>query len=209
MESSPRTTHGIVVGGLLLLVAVLLGGCGTQSPVAPSFPSQADTTGADTTVTYTRANPPPFLTTSTAPGGLLDIDLLDLRAWYELVSRWVDSGIEKLVRGGRYELRFHTASLREEGKQIVIREWSPDVLEFELGPHGTVFDEPVDLLIDFAGTNADSTSANYDGSPPELYWFNEGTGEWDIVPGKIVGMKYQASLEHFSQYGLARGKSGW
>ena len=58
--------------------------------------------------------------------------------------------------------------------------------------------------------NADTTSSNYDGGgPPELYWYNPGTGIWERIPGKVEGRKYVAELQHFSLYGLARGKSGW
>ena len=207
MESSPRENHGILFGVLLLLLAGLLsGGCGSSSPVGPDGSALSDSTDAP----YTRTNPPPFLTTSRRPGLLspAGLTLPDLRPWYTLVTRWVAPGAAQVVSGGRYELRFDAGSLRE-GTQVVVKEWDSGVLEFELGPHGATFEVPVDLYVDFAGTNADSSSANFDGSAPELYWFNQERGEWEVVPGKVEGRKYHAQLPHFSSYGLARGKGGW
>lgn len=196
---SPNLVRGriAVLLAALSLLAMALGGCGVNSPLAPEPAS----------VQYTKDNPPPFLT-SPRPPDTFSASAAAPTVWYSVASTWVDAGQDKTVGGSRYELHFRSGSL-SQGKQVSIQERDGCVIEFELGPHGTVFGEPVDITIDFAGTNADAGSSNYDGSKPVLYWFNEITGIWEVVPGTLEGLKYHTTLQHFSLYGLAPGKAGW
>lgn len=191
----------------LIVLAIIAGGCGQDSPLSPSL----DAGGRAPESTYTRQSPPPFVRTSRTLGSVGPIGSLiqDVVDWVVVATTWVGADVDKVVTGSRYKLHFVPGSL-ETGAQVVIKEKTPDRLEFELGPHGIEFGEPVVLTIDFSGTNADTTSANYDGGgPPELYWYNPGTEVWERIPGKVEGTKYVAELQHFSLYGLARGKGGW
>lgn len=200
MESTGRTRGGIFAAlTFVFLHAGLAGGCGTGSPLAPTLP--------DSPPQYTAADPPPFLSETRSPSVLGRVSGV-ARDFVQVATRWVDPGLDKTVAGGRYAVRFLPASL-SQGVQVVIRERDPSRIEFELGPHGTQFGDPVELTIDFAGTSADSTSGHYDGSVPVLYWFNDESGLWESVPGKVEGLQFHTTLEHFSTYGLARGKSGW
>lgn len=129
--------------------------------------------------------------------------------WYLVANQWVVPNTETSVRGGRYQLDFHRGSLAQ-GAQVTISEYDPDVLEFQLGPHGTVFGTAVDLTINYAGTNVDPLSPNWDGSLPVLLWLNPGTLLWEIVPGinNPLTRTYRVRLAHFSTYRLSTQRPG-
>lgn len=199
------STGSSKVGRLLCVVVLALGlaGCG-QNPMAPvqggGAPGPQPAAGS----------PPPILTTPGAPAVAAPQLNASPEAWYQIAGAWVDADQDETVGGGRYELHFFLGSLRE-GAQITIQEWDSHVLEFELGPHGTTFDVPVELRIDYSGTNADPGSSSYDGSVPELWWLNDQTGVWEQVPGVLdeQQLKVRCKLSHFSRYSLRDGRAGW
>ena len=129
--------------------------------------------------------------------------------WYQVASQWVAPNTETTVRGGRYRLDFHRGSLAQ-GAQVTISEYDPNILEFQLGPDGTVFGTPVDLTIDYAGSNVDPLSPAWDGSLPLFLWLNPKTLLWEIVPGinNPLTRTYRVKLAHFSQYRLSTQKQG-
>lgn len=147
------------------------------------------------------------LTSADSPGGMVPNAQ---PVWYELASAEVKKNEKKTVGGGRYELSFPKNAMPYT-VVVTISEWDSHVLDFQLGPHGIVFKGPVTLRINYSGTNADPGSNNYDGSVPELQYFNPVTGLWEEVPGfnDESQMKYYVELQHFSRYRLCSGKAGW
>ena len=83
------------------------------------------------------------------------------------------------------------------------------VLDVELGPHGMMFKKPVRLCVSYAGTAADPASPDYDGSQPQVVWYNDESGNWVPVPGVIDSqqLKIAVRLSHFSRYAVQ--KASW
>lgn len=117
-------------------------------------------------------------------------------------------GEDKEVSGERYRMRFYPGSLGRDIEFVLSAR--SGTLRFELEPHRERFRIPVELTIDYKGTNADPQSSNYDGTVPLLYYYNEYTLVWETVPGIIDtgDCKYKARLPHFSNYVLG-GRAGW
>ena len=117
---------------------------------------------------------------------------------------------EKTVSGGRYELTFPRGSVTGE-TEITISQFSSEVLVIELGPHGTVFAKPVELTIDYSGTNVDPASPHFTGEEPVFFWYNPSEWRWEEIPGTNdpETLTYTVKLDHFSLYGLGDGTSGW
>ena len=170
---------------------------------------KGDKAGAATGVAEsTGQSSPKFLTWGgTDPNGTQESN----KEWYSLAHADVrPEDQNKTVGGGRYELLFPQGAL-DKTTEITISEWDSHILEFELGPHGTKFNKPVTLTIDYAGTNADPATEYYDGSKLVVVWFNEKTGTWEQLPGfdNPEQMEYTVTLWHFSRYGCADGTSDW
>lgn len=183
---------------LSAIVATLWTGCSTL-PTAPKSPigSGAAAQTAPAFLTTPQSHVAPAAASSASSQPIL------------LASEWVDAGVAKTVVGGRYQLDFAPGSL-SSGAQITISAQDPKVLKWELGPHGTVFGDPVTLTVDYAGTNADPTSSNYDGSIPVLLWLNPAFGSWEVVAGRNLPQQhmYVVKLAHFSSYAMASRSSG-
>lgn len=194
----------------LLVIANLLvvaWGCGSYHPLRP------------TAMTPEILPPPP------APallGGLVDkvgglvSDAPIVGTVVEVIDDTVTPTAEKALSGGRYELVFPVGAVAQTTNVTLTQPDSARIL-FELEPHGTQFGTPVVLTIDYTGTNADPDSPSYDGSMPVLFWYNDRTGAWEVVPGvSDVGEKrHIVQLHHFSTYSLSGqrgelgGKGGW
>jgi hypothetical protein len=129
--------------------------------------------------------------------------------WNIVTTQLVRSGEEATVTGERYELRFSKGSLSDD-EVITIKDYDHDILDVELGPHGTKFGEPVTLSIDIRGTAADPGSKYYDQREPVVYWLNDGTNRWEQIPSTVdwARGRVEARLEHFSRYCVG-GKAGW
>lgn len=130
-------------------------------------------------------------------------------AWRVVTAELVRAGEVTKVTGARYELHFAQGSL-EQDALITIRDYDPDILDVELGPHGIAFGEPVVLSIDFSGTAADPASAWHDHRQPAVYWLNEAANRWEEVPSRTdwSRKRVEVRLEHFSRY-VVGGKAGW
>ncbi len=202
-----RHPHRIAIGvSLALLVSLAAAGCSRSTLTAPE-PETAPTAQAVT---------PPAPPSRLAGPSILSADIqlppilpLVTKTWYVLTARLVPKAEPTIVSGGRYELSFARGSLDKDAL-ITIEEYDNDILDIELGPHGTVFGEPVVLSIDFAGTTADPGSAWADGREPVVYWLNEKTNLWEEVPGTTdwARRRHNVRLEHFSRY-VVGGKAGW
>ncbi len=129
--------------------------------------------------------------------------------WRTLLSIPVLAGEDCLVQSGRYQLHFSKGSLHKS-ETITIRDYDSDVLDVQFGPHGTQFGTPVELSIDFSGTKADLRAFRDHVREPVLYYLNEDTNTWEVVPGKTdwVNRRHIVYLEHFSRYVLGT-KAGW
>ena len=178
----------------LLMIALVWAGCG-EDALTP-----AGTTG------YTADNPPPVLTSSSARTGALSPTAVGSggSSWYTVAQGGVSyEGGE--INGGRYELDFPAGAIPNGYKVLIsVKEYDPDVLDIELGPHGIMFGEPVQLTIDYSGTNADPSSDNYDGSLPAMFWYNPDTGVWEELSGEneLADREYTVALSHFSRYAV-------
>lgn len=174
----------------LVLVALVWSGCGDQSLT----PNQAE---------YTSENPPPILS-SAGSAGVLSTSSSGLSSseWYTVAEQKLGAGQAAAISGSRYSLRFYEGSTTSDAL-ITIQERDPGSLDVQLGQHGLEFDNPVALGINFAGTNADPDSPNYDGSVPAFYWFNPKTDTWDEMSGYTNDKKwFIVRLTHFSRYAL-------
>jgi hypothetical protein len=82
-------------------------------------------------------------------------------------------------------------------------------VEFTFGPHGTHFNIPAQVKMDFGGLDL---SGYDDPEAIDLYWYNPESGAWfpvsqvykkiDLARGKVQGLWY---FEHFSVYSLSGG----
>jgi hypothetical protein len=192
-----RHPHRFAVTLAATLLVVLAAGCSRRLVTAPG----------------PEPSPPASETTAPAvPSDRLTGPLartLAAAQWHVIAAQLVQAGEVTTVSGGRYELQFERGSLAND-ELITIRDYDSDVLDVELGPHGTKFGEPVVLSIDFTGTRADPGAAWYDHSEPVVYWLNEATNRWEEVPSRTdwSRRRVEARLEHFSRYVIG-GKAGW
>ena len=118
-------------------------------------------------------------------------------------------GVEQEVHGGRYHIRVHAGSA-SRSMRLQCKYWDDGWLEFKLLPEGEVFQQPLDLTIDCAGTNADSSSANFDGAVPRFFWYDPKAEHWVPMPGTFdpFTRRFHAQVSHFSRYAVG-GKAGW
>lgn len=181
---------------LVGLVAVTLGGlslagCGTEN--SPTGQQE---------VVYTRQSPPNFVRTpDVTPSDFLADD-----PWYSVASGTVYKGSYKVISGSHYVLTFASGSLTAPQLPVTIHERNAGLIDFELGPHGSQFATPVTLSINYAGTNADPASPNYEPGILEFYYLNPATDIWEKIPGNnnSYQKRYTVQLTHFSQYALAQ-----
>ncbi|MCA9728273.1 MAG: hypothetical protein R3E12_07005 [Candidatus Eisenbacteria bacterium] len=127
----------------------------------------------------------------------------------DLLSRVIQSVVEvvlptesAVIESGIYRLEIPAGALPDPTTySMQYRDRGP--VEVELGPHGSVFDVPVQLSIDLSG----STLAS--GSDVSLYWWDEDHGQWVDVGGTWdpATSTLTASLAHFSRY--RPGRAGW
>lgn len=189
---------------LLALGSILLGCGGKGLPTESTYP------------VYSEGENIPFLTAlDSSARGLLHPQGGVLQSWYVVGLGTVKpEDKSKSIKGSRYELVFPQGAVIQP-VQVTISEFNSNVIEFQLGEHGLVFQKPVMLKIDYSGTNADPGSKLYDGSQPAFYWFNPGTSSWEQVPGTDdpKAKKYSIQLWHFSLYGLisslTEGTANW
>ena len=129
--------------------------------------------------------------------------------WRFISSTPVPAGIARVVTDGRYTLSFARGSL-SRAEIITIKQYDPDILDVQFGPHGTQFGTPVELRIDFTGTASDPGLVRTKEAEPVLWYLDETANRWVIVPGYTDWntKQYVVYLEHFSRYALG-GKAGW
>ena len=196
-----KRTSGRWMNGASLVVAALLAftglGCSGRSPMAPDAggPKQASDPG---------------VATAHRPGGATTF--LSEPQWYTVASKSVKPLLGGTVSGSRYTVLVPPLALLKS-TTISIREYSPNVLDFELLPHGTQFLTPVTVTIDYKGTSLDPASPNYDGGLPLLQWHNPESGLWELIPGinNPLTKTYTVLLSHFSRYALTSkpGTAEW
>lgn len=133
-------------------------------------------------------------------------------AWYTVASRTMVPLLGGTVSGSRYRVIVPPLALGN-ATTISVREHSPDLIDFELLPHGTQFLLPVTVEVSYAGTSLDPAHPDYDGGLPILLWLNPATGRWELVVGvdNPLTKKYTVLLTHFSRYAMGRqsGTAEW
>lgn len=202
----PHRIALLVTTGLIAILATA--GCSRTMLTAP----EASTTSTETSQEGAPAPPHGRLAGPSILG--LEIKLPPIlpllsATWTTITSKLVRVGEETTVTGARYELDFHRGSLAKD-ELITIKDYDHDILDVELGPHGTKFGEPVTFSIDFTGTAADPGSVYYDHLEPAVFWLNETTNKWEEVPSTTDWDRRRivVRLEHFSRY-VVGGKAGW
>ena len=185
----------VVPATLMAFVMVLFTGCASDKMAGPQ------TQGGESSGTL-----PPALV---SPNAATPSVGLSSSGWYEIASAEVEPDDEKTVGGGRYGFYFPEGAVSQT-TTITISEWDSHVLDVEFGPHGTQFNLPVTLEIDYSSTNADPDSDNYNGAIPAFYWFDQENDVWVEIQGDTdtENLIYTVELEHFSRYSL-RGTPGW
>lgn len=133
-------------------------------------------------------------------------------SWYTVASKSMTPLLGGVAAGSRYRVTVPPLALSQSAT-ISIREHSPDVIDFELLPHGIQFLLPVTVEVDYSGTVLDPASPDYDGGLPLLLWFNTTTGNWELVLGvnDPLTRTYTVLLTHFSRYaaGSTKGTAEW
>lgn len=200
----------LAVAGVVAILAVA--GCSRSLLTSPELETSATTTSAPATEPVTAPAPPAGRLAGPSLIGIELPPILPLlqTAWRTLTSTLVRVGETKAVSAGRYELDFQKGSLSKD-IEVTITDYDSDILDVELGPHGTQFDEPVLLSIDFGGTAADPGAAAHDPNrEPAIFWLNENTNQWEEVPSTTDWSRHriEARLKHFSRY-VVGGKAGW
>jgi hypothetical protein len=131
-------------------------------------------------------------------------------AWYEVASELVEPGKNQKVKGSRYTLEFDGDELTEP-TLITIREWNPDVVDFDVKPDGLILQQPATLRIGYHGTANEPSSPDYAGVPPAVYRYSAGGGKWVPLPGSDhPGQSpfYTVEVSHFSRYAMWDGTGG-
>lgn len=79
-----------------------------------------------------------------------------------------------------------------------------DTLMFDLGPHGTQFSMPINMVLAFQYDNADLTGVNE--SLLRVAYYNESTGVWDPMPTQVDPLNdiVVGQTTHFSRYAIIR-----
>ncbi len=184
---------------------------GSQPPSSQASAPNASTLVAQGLQTTARRLP---IGKRTDPeGGIGGVDTLPVApSWYTVASRTMVPVFGGSVSGSRYRVTVPPLALSGV-TTISIREHSPDVLDFELLPHGTEFLLPVTVDVDYTGTVLDPAHPEYDGGLPLLLWLNPITGRWELVVGvdNPLTRTYTVVLTHFSRYAMGRrpGTAEW
>ena len=196
----PRPTFALAVA---MLLSGFVSACSRQSPLEPQIASAPDPA---TQAAEPEVPPPPSRLTATESGLLGKVLSLP---WYILTEKTVLKGRLEVVEASRYQLTFQSGSLSSD-ITCSIREYDKDVLDIELGPHGTQFKDPVTWSIDFRGTAADPGAVSHDGCEPVVWWWNDVSLRWEEVPGTTDWgtLRHVVRLKHFSRY-VVGGKAGW
>lgn len=166
MTSRSFFNRAHLASGLALALAVALTGCGQDSvtgPVSENAPSRAARGGLEENGVVTG-------TFSTS-------------AWTLVGSKSIGSA-GGTVTGGRYTLTIPSKALTSTNT-ITISQLASNILDAEFGPAGLKFSKPVTLVMNYAGTNADPASSNYNGTQPAYFQYNSSTGTWTSIAGTL------------------------
>ena len=184
----------VVPATLMALVMVAFTGCSTDTNMAaPEGP-----------LTFAPGDVP-FVHGTAEQGASLG----NSGTWQLIASQLVQPGVQTDVEADRFKLDFDTGSL-SQAETIEIWNRDPNTIDVQFGPHGTNFGVPVELTIDFSGTNCDPDSPNYDGSTAKFFYFDPALELWVEIAGvsETADKEYIVVLEHFSRYALF-GTPGW
>jgi len=128
--------------------------------------------------------------------------------WRSLGGGRVNPGQSSTIQAGRYGLVVDAGTV-DRLTDFSVADYDSSVLDVELGPHGQMFMKPVQFFVSYAGTNADPDCPGYDGSEPQVVWYNEDSGAWVPVPGDVDPKlkTIVVRLSHFSRYAIQ--KASW
>lgn len=127
-------------------------------------------------------------------------------SWKLVASHKVNPGREFTLQGSRYTLTFPKGAVHN-ATTIEIFEHDPDVMDIRLEPDGIKLQEPVTLVIDYAGSANDPSSPNYNGNPVRVGRFDPLSGLWKLLYGfdNPVQLTYTVVLTSFSRYAMSDG----
>jgi hypothetical protein len=176
---------------VVLLVPVVLAGCGTQdSLVGPEAL--------------------PGIGSGLGNAAVTPEEMLADGTWQVVASQKVQPGHEtSVVQGSRYTVTFAKGAV-QRATTITVMERDPDVVDVQLFPDDATFGAPVSLTVDYSGTSNDPSSSWYHGQKPRFARFDEGTGQWVAIPGSDdpVARTYSVNLTGFSRYALGNEFGG-
>lgn len=181
----------LVAAALIVFAGI---GCSGRNPMTPDIGGPQPTSD-------------PGIVTAHRPGST-PASVQTEPQWYTVASKTVTPLLGGTISGSRYSVLVPPLALLKT-TTISVREYSPNVLDFELLPHGTQFLLPVTVTVDYKDTRLDPASPDYDGGLPVLLWLNPSTGLWELVLGvnNPLTKTYTVVLTHFSRYALS-GRPG-
>ncbi|MDZ7266403.1 MAG: hypothetical protein ONB48_03990 [candidate division KSB1 bacterium] len=214
--------HHRIYSLLIVLLAALalltLGGCNLSSPTTPDAAKPQQ--GASAEVQVEQRNPPPSNgneeddddsddddSSASQQSGEEDDDDLD----FLLVARRdpAEEGVSRRVIGPEGGVLPHAAhrlevpaGALETPTELTFAVPLSDTLMFDLGPHGTQFNVPVNLV--FSYRNADLTGVNP--AMLQVYYYNPAGPHYEAIPTQVdtVNMVVIGYTDHFSRYALIR-----
>ena len=179
---SKRLRGFSLVGGLVLLAAIFaLSGCSSQSPMESNLPQITDLDRME-------------------PGGR-SAEPAQVESDQELITA-DDGGKIEIARGDfLHEFKVESGAIGED-VEITVKTYrdkigSKEVIVFEFGPDGLVFEKPATLEFQIAELNAAALSA-------KLFYFDPDLKKW-IYQGSS-GVKdgvAEFAIHHFSKYAIS------
>lgn len=172
------------VGAAAVVLGLVLTGCARDAAYVPSSddPKFAQTVLADDATTGSLVGGVVF-------GGGLGSPVV--------VNTLILPQLGGVITNGRYTLIVPPGALSAP-TVFTVQDNRNGYIEVELGPHGSVFNLPVTLVVSLAGTNADRNT--------KLYWWDESNGMWVNMGGSTnpLTRTLTVPLPHFSKY-----RAGW
>jgi hypothetical protein len=95
-------------------------------------------------------------------------------------------------------IQFQPGDLNDD--RLISFGWDSQGYVTELGPHGLVFNHPVEL--DLSYKDADLTGVDEDNL--KIWYYNEGNDNWELIGGTVdkTAKRVEGTILHFSRYAI-------
>lgn len=195
---------------VMLALSLGLAGCSQNSPTQPvAAAAPMSRLDAPSPANVLRVSAPPAATRATPSRLSANAAHPDSSDWQVVGSVLASPGAPASLDSGRYRLLVENGCV-DTATVFTIATYDSTVLDVELGPHAKTFGRPLELTIDYAGTQADPASPDFDGTEPRVYWYNENGGVWVPMPCTVDAEQLTVTvrLVHFSRYAVG-AKASW